>query len=110
MTGQFGKNHFGDLNKYLPCLHGFDEFYGYLYHLRRHGRSILAFLSRRAEKTRWDHVIWCTAGPRQLLMPLVMPRWGVVGKQKITDEGTLPPERMKTVDDEILKKYFCLYG
>ena len=32
-TFQFGKNHLGDLNKYLPCLHGFDEFFGYLYHL-----------------------------------------------------------------------------
>src|SRR5579862_3022187 len=32
-TGQFGKNHLGDLNEYLPCLHGFDEFWGYLYHL-----------------------------------------------------------------------------
>jgi arylsulfatase A-like enzyme len=32
-TGQFGKNHLGDLNKYLPTLHGFDEFFGYLYHL-----------------------------------------------------------------------------
>ena len=33
VTGQFGKNHFGDLNKYLPTVHGFDEFFGYLYHL-----------------------------------------------------------------------------
>ena len=32
-TGQFGKNHLGDLNKYLPTVHGFDEFFGYLYHL-----------------------------------------------------------------------------
>jgi arylsulfatase len=32
-TGQFGKNHLGDWNKYLPCVHGFDEFFGYLYHL-----------------------------------------------------------------------------
>src|SRR4026207_2217950 len=32
-TGQFGKNHLGDLNKFLPCVHGFDEFFGYLYHL-----------------------------------------------------------------------------
>ena len=32
-TGQFGKNHFGDLNRHLPTVHGFDEFYGYLYHL-----------------------------------------------------------------------------
>ena len=32
-TGQFGKNHLGDLNRYLPTLHGFDEFHGYLYHL-----------------------------------------------------------------------------
>src|SRR5574342_226415 len=32
-TGQFGKNHLGDLNQYLPCVHGFDDFFGYLYHL-----------------------------------------------------------------------------
>ena len=32
-TGQFGKNHLGDLNKFLPTVHGFDEFFGYLYHL-----------------------------------------------------------------------------
>jgi arylsulfatase A-like enzyme len=32
-TGQFGKNHLGDLNQFLPTLHGFDEFFGYLYHL-----------------------------------------------------------------------------
>ena len=32
-TGQFGKNHFGDLNKFLPTVHGFDEFFGNLYHL-----------------------------------------------------------------------------
>ena len=32
-TGQFGKNHLGDLNQYLPTVHGFDEFFGYLYHL-----------------------------------------------------------------------------
>lgn len=38
-TGQFGKNHFGDLNKYLPTVHGFDEFYGNLYHLNAERRS-----------------------------------------------------------------------
>ena len=32
-TGQFGKNHLGDLNEFLPTVHGFDEFFGYLYHL-----------------------------------------------------------------------------
>src|SRR5262245_41471639 len=31
-TAQFGKNHLGDMNKYLPCVHGFDEYFGYLYH------------------------------------------------------------------------------
>jgi len=39
-TGQFGKNHLGDRNEYLPCVHGFDEFFGYLYHLDAMAESL----------------------------------------------------------------------
>ncbi|WP_394033620.1 arylsulfatase [Xanthobacter albus] len=100
-TGQFGKNHLGDLNKFLPTVHGFDEFFGYLYHLDAmedpsHRNYPPAMLDR--------------VGPRNMIHswatttddPTEQPRWGRIGKQRIEDAGTLFPERMKTVDDEIL--------
>jgi len=91
-TGQFGKNHLGDLNKYLPCLHGFDEFFGYLYHLD--ALSDPYWYSFPVDKTFYDQ-----HGPRSLVHcwatanddTTEMPRWGKVGKQKIVDEGPLPP-------------------
>jgi arylsulfatase A-like enzyme len=104
-TGQFGKNHLGDLNKYLPTVHGFDEFYGYLYHLDA------------MEDPFWHDYpqdVKDKVGPRNMLHTwasttddeTIQPRWGKIGKQKIEDVGALPPERMKTVDDEILKTMF----
>lgn len=104
-TGQFGKNHLGDLNKYLPCLHGFDEFYGYLYHLDA------------MEDPFWHSyppALKDKVGPRNMVHCFAtntndttnQPRWGVIGKQKIEDAGPLPPERMKTIDDEILANTF----
>lgn len=101
-TGQFGKNHLGDLNKYLPTVHGFDEFYGYLYHLDAMEDPCHPNYPQNLR----DQV-----GPRNMLHswatttddPTVQPRWGKVGKQKIEDAGQLCPERMETVDDEILK-------
>jgi arylsulfatase A-like enzyme len=104
-TGQFGKNHLGDLNEYLPTVHGFDEFFGYLYHLD--AMEDPAWHSYPPElKTR--------VGPRNMLHcraaeaddPTEQPRWGKVGRQKIEDAGPLPPDRMKTVDDEILDHTF----
>ena len=100
-TGQFGKNHLGDLNEYLPTVHGFDEFFGYLYHLD--AMEDPAFHSYPPE-------LKAKVGPRNMIHswateqddPTEQPRWGKVGKQKIEDAGTLYPERMKTVDDEIL--------
>lgn len=104
-TGQFGKNHLGDLNKYLPCLHGFDEFYGYLYHLDAmedpYWHSYPADLKDRVGPRNMLHCFSTTTND-----PTSQPRWGVIGQQKITDEGPLPPERMKTVDDEILNYTF----
>ena len=89
-TGQFGKNHLGDLNKFLPTVHGFDEFFGYLYHL-----------DVMSDPYWFDYPQdWIDKyGPRNLVHswatdaddPTVMPRWGKVGKQKIVDEGPLAP-------------------
>ena len=89
-TGQFGKNHLGDLNKYLPTVHGFDEFFGYLYHLDAMSDPYwFDYPQDWIDKT----------GPRNLVHSYatdaddatVMPRWGKVGKQRIVDEGPLAP-------------------
>ncbi|UPT93526.1 arylsulfatase [Bradyrhizobium barranii subsp. apii] len=91
-TGQFGKNHLGDLNKYLPTVHGFDEFFGYLYHLD--AMSDPYWYSFPANQDYYNK-----NGPRSLIHsyatdtddPTEMPRWGKIGKQRIIDEGPLPP-------------------
>jgi len=100
-TGQFGKNHFGDLNQYLPTVHGFDEFFGYLYHLDA--------LEDRFQPT-YPEELNLIIGPRNMIHSwtsdvddiTVDPRWGKVGKQVIEDVGPVPPERMKRLDTEIL--------
>jgi arylsulfatase len=100
-TGQFGKNHLGDLNRFLPTLHGFDEFYGYLYHL-----DAMEDPCHR----NYPPALKDTVGPRNMVHswatsvddPTVQPRWGKIGKQKVEDAGELCPKRMETVDDEIL--------
>ena len=89
-TGQFGKNHLGDLNKYLPTVHGFDEFFGYLYHL-----------DAMSDPYWFDYPQdWIDKyGPRDLVHcwatdvddPTEQQRWGKIGKQKIVDEGPLAP-------------------
>jgi arylsulfatase A-like enzyme len=91
-TGQFGKNHLGDLNKYLPTVHGFDEFFGYLYHLD--AMSDPYWYSFPVNQDFYNRY-----GPRSLVHSYAtdtddaaeMPRWGRIGKQRITDEGPLPP-------------------
>ena len=101
VTGQFGKNHLGDLNEFLPTVHGFDEFYGYLYHL-----DAMEDPCHR----NYPQALKETVGPRHMVHswaaaaddPAVQPRWGKVGKQRIEDAGELCPKRMETVDDEIL--------
>lgn len=104
-TGQFGKNHLGDLNKYLPCLHGFDQFYGYLYHLDAMSDPYW-YSYPKDPKFREQYgprnMVYCEATSQEDTTN--MPRWGVVGKQKVTDEGPLDPKRMETIDDEILAK------
>jgi arylsulfatase A-like enzyme len=105
-TGQFGKNHLGDLNQFLPTLHGFDEFFGYLYHL-----DAMEDPCHR----NYPPALKATVGPRNMVHswatdvddPTVQPRWGKVGKQKIEDAGELCPKRMETVDDEILSHTFA---
>jgi len=100
-TGQFGKNHLGDLNKYLPTVHGFDEFFGYVYHLDAMEDPCHPGYPPSAKTT---------VGPRNMIHswatdvddPAEEPRWGKVGRQRIQDAGPLCPDRMKTLDDEIL--------
>src|SRR5947208_2566274 len=99
-TGQFGKNHLGDLNKFLPTVHGFDEFFGYLYHLDA---------MEDPAHPGYPQELLDKVGPRNMVHswatdkddPTEQPRWGKIGKQKIEDAGTLYPKRMETVDDEI---------
>jgi arylsulfatase len=89
-TAQFGKNHLGDLNKYLPCVHGFDEYFGYLYHLDAMSDPYwFDYPQDWIDKTGPRNLVHCWATDAD--DPTVMPRWGKVGKQKIVDEGPLAP-------------------
>ena len=101
-TGQFGKNHLGDRNEFLPTVHGFDEFFGNLYHLNAEGEPELPDYP----KDPWFKEQF---GPRGVLHSVatdkddatVQPRWGRVGKQKVEDTGPLTNKRMETIDEEI---------
>ncbi|HVU89640.1 MAG TPA: arylsulfatase [Pirellulales bacterium] len=100
-TGQFGKNHLGDKNEFLPTVHGFDEFFGYLYHLdAMEDPAHPNYPPELKDKVGPRNMLHCWATDRD--DATVDPRWGKVGKQKIEDAGTLYPKRMETVDDEIL--------
>ena len=100
-TGQFGKNHLGDRNEYLPTVHGFDEFFGNLYHLNA---------EEEPENFNYptDPKFKEEFGPRGVLRckstdkddPTAHPRWGRVGKQVAEDTGPLTRKRMETIDDE----------
>src|SRR5881397_2869250 len=101
-TGQFGKNHLGDRNEYLPTVHGFDEFFGNLYHLNAEEEP-----ENRNYPT--DPKFKERFGPRGVLRckatdkddPTEQPRFGKIGKQTIEDTGPLTKKRMETIDDEI---------
>jgi arylsulfatase A-like enzyme len=101
-TGQFGKNHLGDRNEFLPTAHGFDEFFGNLYHLNAEEEPELPDYPK-------DPAFKAKFGPRGVLHCMASdkddattdPRWGRVGKQTIKDTGPLTKKRMETVDEEI---------
>jgi arylsulfatase len=101
-TGQFGKNHLGDRNEYLPTAHGFDEFFGNLYHLNAEEEPELPDYPK-------DPRFLKEFGPRGVMHCLATekddsttdPRWGRVGKQTIKDTGPLTKKRMETIDEEI---------
>ena len=100
-TGQFGKNHLGDRNEYLPTVHGFDEFFGNLYHLNAEEEPEHRTYPRDPEfKEKFGPrgVLRCKATDRD--DPTVQPRWGRVGKQTIEDTGPLTKKRMETIDDD----------
>src|SRR5262244_2963905 len=90
-TGQFGKNHLGDQNEFLPTAHGFDEFFGYLYHLDA--------MEDPAHRN-YPPALKDKVGPRNMLHSWAtdnddqteQPRWGKIGKQKIEDAGPLYPK------------------
>ncbi|MBS2100908.1 arylsulfatase [Carboxylicivirga linearis] len=105
MTAQFGKNHLGDRNEHLPTVHGFDEFFGNLYHLN---------VSEEPEQADYPKTKKFAEkyGPRGIIESYATdkfdttedPRFGVIGKQKVKDIGQLTSERMKTFDEELVAK------
>ena len=113
-TAQIGKNHLGDRNEYLPTVHGFDEFYGILYHLNAMEEPYLDTYPKDAK----FHALY---GPRNILDskasatddPTVDQRWGRVGKQTIADGGPMPPHpnmdptakvNMENADEEFVRR------
>jgi arylsulfatase A-like enzyme len=87
MTGQYGKNHLGDRDEFLPTAHGFDEFFGNLYHLNAEEEPESPDYPKNPEfKERF--------GPRGVLSTKA-------GRKRIDDTGPLTKKRMETIDDEI---------
>jgi arylsulfatase len=105
-TGQFGKNHVGDRNEHLPTVHGFDEFFGNLYHLNAEEEPEHPDYPRPDRFPNFKDRF----GPRGVLHTWARnkddqredPRFGRIGKQRITDTGPLTKKRMETVDEEFL--------
>jgi arylsulfatase len=135
-TAQFGKNHLGDRNEFLPTVHGFDEWFGNLYHLNAEEEpeeldypgQENAKLRTPQEAAKFREMF----APRGTLHtwatnkddPTDQPKWGKVGKQKIQDTGPLTRKRMETFDQEVTaetlkwldkngnggKPWFCWYN
>ena len=107
-TAQIGKNHLGDRNEYLPTLHGFDEFYGNLYHLNAEEEPEDPDYPKAPDYPNFRK----NFGPRGLLDckatneddPTEDPRFGRVGKQTIKDTGPINRKRMETVEEELLAR------
>jgi arylsulfatase len=114
VSAQIGKNHLGDRNEYLPTVHGFDEFYGILYHLN-------AMEEPYDPEYPKDPEFHDRFGPRNILDtkatdvddPTEHPRWGRVGEQTIADGGPLPPHpdmdpaaktNMEDVDPDLVRR------
>lgn len=100
-TGQFGKNHLGDRNSHLPTVHGFDEYYGNLYHLNTDEEPFLPEWPKTPgfdERYRPRGVLDCKASDRDDRTD--DGRFGPMGRQVCRDTGPLDPKRMETVDDE----------
>jgi arylsulfatase A-like enzyme len=105
-TGQFGKNHLGDRNEYLPTVHGFDEFFGNLYHLNAEEEPELPNYPPADDFPQFRERF----GPRGVLHCWATDedddtedsRFGRVGMQRIEDTGPLTKKRMETIDDEVL--------
>ena len=103
-TGQFGKNHLGDRNEFLPTVHGFDEFYGDLYHLNAEEEPEMYDYPSEKDFPNFRKQY----GPRGVLKckasdkddKTVDPRFGKVGRQVIKDTGPLTKKRMETCDDD----------
>lgn len=112
-TAQIGKNHLGDRNEYLPTLHGFDEFYGILYHLNAMEEPYqddYPKTKKFLEKFGPRNIVHTKASSKD--DSTTDPRWGRVGRQTITDEGPLPPGpnmdpkakvNMTNVDEELVR-------
>lgn len=108
-TGQFGKSHVGDRNEFLPTVHGFDEFFGLLYHLN---------MMEMPEQPEFPKDMNFPGRPRNVIHSIATdtadmtndPRWGLVGKQKITDQGPLGAKRQETFDDEVLQRSLAWMG
>lgn len=104
VTGQFGKNHLGDRNEHLPTMHGFDEFYGALYHLNASEEPEHPDFPKAPDYPNF----LANYGPRGVLDckasatddATIDPRFGKVGKQTIKDTGALTKKRMETCDDD----------
>jgi arylsulfatase A-like enzyme len=103
-TGQFGKNHLGDRNGFIPTVHGFDEFFGNFYHLNAEeepespdypkGEKFKAMFGPRG-------VFHCYATDTASTLP-DDGRFGKWGKQRCEDTGPLTKKRMETIDEEVL--------
>ena len=106
-TSQFGKNHLGDRNEFLPTVHGFDEWFGNLYHLNAEEEpEELDYPGQKNPEYKKKF------GPRGVLHawatdkddPATDPKFGRVGKQRIEDTGALTRKRMETFDSEVVDK------